>query len=62
MFTANLLQDRVVVITGGGSGLGQWFATAFVEAGARVYISGRRQDTLESTVAALNTTRPGSAK
>ncbi|KAJ7933671.1 hypothetical protein B0H13DRAFT_1855913 [Mycena leptocephala] len=35
MFTANLLQDRVVVITGGGSGLGQWFAKAFVEAGAK---------------------------
>ncbi|KAJ7876323.1 hypothetical protein B0H14DRAFT_28965 [Mycena olivaceomarginata] len=43
---------------GGGSGLGQWFAKAFVEAGAK----GRRQDALESTVAALNTTRPGSAK
>ncbi|KAJ7694053.1 hypothetical protein B0H14DRAFT_3905757 [Mycena olivaceomarginata] len=62
MFTADLLQDRVVVITGGGSGLGQWFAKAFVEAGAKVYISGRRQVALESTVAALNTTRPGSAK
>ncbi|KAJ7933733.1 hypothetical protein B0H13DRAFT_2306566 [Mycena leptocephala] len=62
MFTADLLQDRVVVITGGGSGLGQWFAKAFVEAGAKVYISGRRQVALESTVAALNTTRPGIAK
>ena len=37
---------RVVVITGGGSGIGQVTATAFLRAGARVAIAGRKVDRL----------------
>ncbi|KAJ7622274.1 hypothetical protein FB45DRAFT_927396 [Roridomyces roridus] len=62
MFSENVLQDYVVVITGGGSGLGQMFAKAFVQAGARVYISGRRRETLESTADMLNAIQAGSAR
>lgn len=45
--------DRVVLITGGGTGIGRAIALAFVEAGANVVVSGRRQQPLE-TLAAEN--------
>ncbi len=47
------LSDRVCLVTGGGSGLGRAFATAFAGAGARVAVLGRRPDALEETVALL---------
>ena len=37
------LQDRVVIVTGGGRGLGREMALALVEAGARVAITGSRE-------------------
>lgn len=42
------LSGRVVFITGTTSGLGRQFALCLAEAGARVVISGRRQDRLDS--------------
>lgn len=44
--------ERVVVITGAGSGIGRAAAVAFAEAGARVLGVGRRVDALEKTAAA----------
>ena len=43
------LQDRVVVITGGGSGIGRATALFFAAAGARVLITGRRAVSLAET-------------
>src|ERR1700721_3693301 len=43
------LQDRVVVITGGGSGIGRATALFFAAAGARVLITGRRAASLAET-------------
>jgi NAD(P)-dependent dehydrogenase (short-subunit alcohol dehydrogenase family) len=40
------LQDKVVVITGGTTGIGQAAARLFHEQGARVYITGRNEKTL----------------
>lgn len=40
------LQDKLVLITGGGTGLGLAMAKAFASQGARVVISGRRVDVL----------------
>jgi NAD(P)-dependent dehydrogenase (short-subunit alcohol dehydrogenase family) len=42
--------DRVVWITGGGTGLGRALAKAYAAHGAKVAVSGRRQDRLDATV------------
>jgi len=47
------LKDRVYVVTGGGRGLGRATADLLVAEGARVVLSGRRQQTLDDAVAAL---------
>lgn len=41
--------DSVVLVTGGGSGIGQAIARAFLDAGATVVVTGRRADRLRST-------------
>ena len=42
---------KTALITGGGSGLGQFMATALAEAGASIYLVGRREDRLRDTLA-----------
>jgi NAD(P)-dependent dehydrogenase (short-subunit alcohol dehydrogenase family) len=44
------LEGKVAVITGASSGLGLATAKAFVEEGAYVFITGRRQDALDDAV------------
>lgn len=43
-------KDKVVVITGGSDGIGLSTAKAFAAEGARVYVTGRRQDRLDAAV------------
>ncbi len=43
------LQDQVIVVTGGGSGLGKSMAQYFLTLGARVVITSRNLDKLENT-------------
>ncbi|GJD57945.1 SDR family NAD(P)-dependent oxidoreductase [Methylobacterium dankookense] len=43
-------QDKVVVVTGGTSGIGLATAEAFAAEGASVFITGRRQDALDAAV------------
>jgi len=49
MFEKDLLQNKRILITGGGTGLGKATAQRFLELGAEVYICGRRQDVLAAT-------------
>ncbi|KAL1690610.1 hypothetical protein GGG16DRAFT_92228 [Schizophyllum commune] len=42
--------DRVILVTGGGTGIGAWATEAFVKGGAKVYITGRREAKLEEVV------------
>jgi NADP-dependent 3-hydroxy acid dehydrogenase YdfG len=44
------LDGKMAVITGGNSGIGLATAHRFVEEGAFVFITGRRQDELDNTV------------
>lgn len=48
MFAPNLLKNKRVLITGGGSGLGKSMAGRFLELGAEVVICGRRVGVLEA--------------
>ncbi len=45
---------KIVVITGGSRGIGAMMARGFVENGARVYITARKKEELETTAAELN--------
>ena len=51
-----ILQDKVLLITGGTSGIGRATAVAFGEAGAKVVLSGRREAEGEETAALIRDT------
>jgi len=54
------LTGRVVIVTGGGSGIGKVYSTRLAEAGARVLIADLKREDSERTAAALAGT-PGEA-
>src|SRR5258706_3426723 len=49
MFQSDLLQNKRILITGGGTGLGKATAQRFLQLGAEVYICGRREEVLSAT-------------
>src|SRR3954468_18931202 len=53
VFARDLLKDRVIVVTGGGSGLGAEMAKRFSELGARIAVLGRRKEKLDAVIAQL---------
>lgn len=53
MFADDLLSDRTILVTGGGTGLGRAMVERFAGLGARVGVLGRRTEPLEETVAAV---------
>src|SRR4051794_32618543 len=61
MFVKNLLADKRILVTGGGSGLGAAMARRFAELGAELIICGRRLELLEQTAAQLRSDLGGKA-
>jgi len=53
MFQDDLLLNKRILITGGGTGLGKASAQHFLELGAEIYICGRREDVLSATAEEL---------
>jgi NAD(P)-dependent dehydrogenase (short-subunit alcohol dehydrogenase family) len=49
LFQKDLLKDRAIFITGGGTGLGRSMALRFAELGARMFLAGRREQPLMET-------------
>ncbi len=59
MLKAGSLQDQVIVVTGGGSGLGKAMTTYFLELGAKVAITSRNMEKLQKTADELRTKTGG---
>ncbi len=49
MFREDLLKNKSILITGGGTGIGKEMARRFGTLGARIAILGRREDVLKNT-------------
>lgn len=49
MFKNDLLKDKKILITGGGTGLGKSIGKRYLELGAKLVICGRRKEVLDTT-------------
>jgi citronellol/citronellal dehydrogenase len=54
IYRSDLLKDKVVVVTGGGTGIGQAIAAECARLGARVAIGGRKPEKLAATQALID--------
>ena len=54
MFRSDLLKDKVIVVTGGASGLGRSMASRFAELGAIVTIASRRTELVDKVAKELS--------
>jgi NAD(P)-dependent dehydrogenase (short-subunit alcohol dehydrogenase family) len=61
MASTKSLQDKVIIVTGAGRGIGRACALTFVREGARVVINDVDEEPLAEARAACQAIRPGSA-
>ena len=54
MFKNDLLKNKTIIITGGGTGLGKSMATRFGELGANLVLTSRRQEVLDEAAREIN--------
>jgi len=59
MLKEDSLKDKVIVITGGGTGLGKSMGKYFVELGADLIIASRKMDVLEKAAKELSESYDG---
>jgi NAD(P)-dependent dehydrogenase (short-subunit alcohol dehydrogenase family) len=58
-FRTDVLSDKRILVSGGGTGLGKEIAAGFARHGATVYICGRREAILKETAAEISATAAG---
>ena len=54
MLKENSLENKVILVTGGGSGLGKSMVKYFLELGANVIITSRREELLKEVAKDFN--------
>ncbi len=59
MLRDGALQDKVIIVTGGGSGLGKSMTKYFLQLGAKVVITSRNMEKLQKAAAELHTETGG---
>ncbi|MBC7450555.1 MAG: SDR family NAD(P)-dependent oxidoreductase, partial [Cytophagales bacterium] len=59
MLQPGALKDKVIVVTGGGTGLGKSMSQMFLQLGAKVVITSRKLEVLEQTAQELQTLTNG---
>ena len=61
MFRADLLKDKRILVTGGGTGLGHAMASRFLSLGAQVIIASRREEVLQQACEDWERDYPGAS-
>lgn len=59
MFRSDLLKDKVIIITGGGSGLGRSMGERFLELGAKLAITSRNAEKLSTAASEMIAAKGG---
>lgn len=59
MFLPDLLKDKVILITGGGTGLGRAMGERFLDLGAKLVIASRREELLKQAAAEMTAAHGG---
>src|SRR5215213_1213872 len=59
MLKPGSLKDKTIIITGGGTGLGKSMGKYFLELGANLVITSRKQDVLDKTASELSSETGG---
>jgi citronellol/citronellal dehydrogenase len=54
MFQPNLFEGKIVLVTGGGSGIGYSIAQKYLQLGAKVWIASRKQERIDQAVTELS--------